>query len=382
MTLIAYTLNHERPFLVGDLIISSESANSSIQLLTNSIDITQYLDSGKAMPVELRQKLYIIRENICVALAGSVIDMKRFLEALTLRCSVYDVVDESHIHSFIQEYTDESLGNLAFVIISVTKTSSGKLKMGFFRFPEKSWSYTLSAIFEGAYACGSGKEGFLNEISAEMDFDASAVKGDIKRAISFNISFIARLLATERVSLFTVNKYWGGGFETILYDGQKFMKLDQIAYVVMQGQFGESGDVGIPVPTLVMYVEYYNDYLIICSFELKKCKREDFDNKVVIHCSDFEKFIHVVHRIDFISGVSDEELPSDFSFDTQRVAIGYAINTNDGGIIVPSLFYEGGLESVKFVNNEIEIVLSTVFLNKVRGGLKSVYENKLKRNPK
>ena len=82
-------------------------------------------------------------------------------------------------------------------------------------------------------------------------------KGNIYRAIAANYGYIAKLLAVERVSLHTIKKNWGGGFETIIFDGNEFIKLDEIAYITCYGQFDESGNIGLPFPQLIQYYKYF-----------------------------------------------------------------------------------------------------------------------------
>ena len=51
---------------------------------------------------------------------------------------------------------------------------------------------------------------------------------------------------------------------------QNLKKINEIAYVVSHGQFDISGDIGLPIPMLIMYYKYVNDILYIVSLEVHK----------------------------------------------------------------------------------------------------------------
>ena len=79
-------------------------------------------------------------------------------------------------------------------------------------------------IFETVSACGSGTKGFLNIIKQVGELHTRFEKGDFMRAVQTNTTLISKLLALERVSLYTLKENWGGGFEAAYYNGAKFEK--------------------------------------------------------------------------------------------------------------------------------------------------------------
>jgi len=90
MTLIATTKNFGHPFLVGDILLTSEDEKISINLPTNTIDINKYMEFPNGAPVGFCQKIYIIKKNVCVALAGRLNEMTLFLEELISFCSYFN----------------------------------------------------------------------------------------------------------------------------------------------------------------------------------------------------------------------------------------------------------------------------------------------------
>ena len=374
MTLIACTSNFKRPFLVGDLLISSSQARESIQLPTNTININEFLKPNNSYAVDLYQKIYIVNKNVCVALAGIVSEMTQFLKELTIRCSYYEKIEEANIREFIEEYDFKNkFTNSAFFIMLMANeetTISGKQ----FWYPLELWGSVKSEIFEEVYACGTGKDDFLYQASEDQKFEASTEKGNILRAVASNIGFIAKILATERISLNTINKNWGGGFETILFDGNSFIKLDQIAYVTNYSQFNEVGDIGIPIPQLILYYEYYKEVLFISSIEIKSWQNQkDNGDSIILTSNNYSANLFMAPRLDLEKG-SMIELPPSFSFQTYRVALGYTIISKSNGIFAPSYFSEGPEFNVIYEDTKfIQLTLSKKRIDLIRKSAKEVY---------
>ncbi|MES2648096.1 MAG: hypothetical protein V4717_14560 [Bacteroidota bacterium] len=375
MTLIASTLNYNRPFLLGDLLISSRGTTKSIQLPTNTIDVTQYLDTNTLLAVDLNQKVYIINENVAIALAGVVTEMTEFLKEFTIRCSYYEPIDEAGIRKFIEEYDYLNKFNKSSFFILLMKPEGNLISVKQFWYPEEPWKMTKSEIFEEVYACGTGKDDFLHNTTEQQQFDASSDKGDILRAIAANLGFIAKLLAVERFSLHTIKKNWGGGFETICFDGKSFIKIDEIAYVINYAQFDEDGNLDLPFPQLIQYYKYYKDTLFIVAIEVKKWERFENETEIVLTSNDCRVDIFPVSRLDLPVGCAIQS-PPNFSFLTHRLAMGYALITKDNKIFAPSLFMESNNMKVTYEDRKyVELIIDKRMSDLIRSKAKEVYPN-------
>ncbi len=375
MTLIASTLNYKRPFLLGDLLISSRGATKSIQLPTNTIDVTQYLDTNTSLAVDLYQKVYIINKNVAIALAGVVTEMTEFLKEFTIRCSYYEPIDEAGIRKFIEEYDYLTKFKKSAFFILLMKPEGNMISVKQFWSPKELWKTTKSEIFEEVYACGTGADDFLHHTYEQQEFEASCEKGDILRAISANLGFIAKLLAIERVSLHTIKKNWGGGFETICFDGNSFIKIDEIAYVINYAQFDENGNLDLPFPQLIQYYKYYKDTLFIVAIEVTKWGRAENETEIVLTSNDCRVDVFPVPRLDLPIG-SSIELPPSFSFLTHRLALGYALITKDNAILAPSLFMESNNMKVTYEDRKyVELIIDKKMSDLMRSKAKEVYPN-------
>lgn len=374
MTLIACTLNYKRPFLIGDLLVSSRDAKKSIQLPTNTIDITKYLPANNSFAVDLYQKIYIINSHTAIALAGNIMEMTSFLEEFKIRCSYYEFINEPEIRNFIADYDLENNFKESAFFILLMRREGNSILVNQFWSPNHLWSNVKSDIFEEVYACGTGKEEFLHQASEQQTFETTSEKGENFHATGANLNFIAKLLAAERFSLYTLKDNWGGGFETIFFNGHSFSKIDQIAYIICYAQFDEKGEFDLPFPQLIQYYQYHKDVLFITSIEIKNWRREENNDQIKLKSRNFQVAVFPVPRLDLKAG-SSIELPPSFSFYTQKLGFGYAIVKNNNGIFAPSTFIESSM-SVNYQDREyLELSLDKEMANFIKDGAKKAFPN-------
>jgi hypothetical protein len=105
MTLIATAINKKNiPFLISDLLISSDTGIANFQSPTNHFPINQYLPQDSTnKPESFSQKTYIINKDLCVMLAGSVYEMKNFLDDLIKYFNHHELT-RTHLFNFLNSY--------------------------------------------------------------------------------------------------------------------------------------------------------------------------------------------------------------------------------------------------------------------------------------
>ena len=141
-----------------------------------------------------------------------------------------------------------------------------------------------------------------------------------------NTTFVSRLLTIERVTLSNLHNAWGAGYEIAFFNGSSFKKIDNIAYVISHGEFNSTGDIGIPIPRLILYYNYYNDNLIITSVELYDITRSDSDAHMHFESTKFSVNVFLVPSIECKESDPPIEIPDDFSFSSSfSVSVGYGI---------------------------------------------------------
>jgi len=393
MTLIASTLNHQMPFLMSDLLWSSEQSNEPVRFPTNIFDPSPYLPADQEnKPIKLGQKMYFIKDKVCIVFAGLSEEILNFLTLMKHSFNGYDEITKEDIHRFLQKYKlHRNFRDSAFFIVHVKNSTATSIEVSQFYSPsetnmvdpvqlnteEGSWNIMYNDIYEKVSACGDGTKGFLNVIKQAGELRTRFQQGDFMRAVQTNTILIAKLLTLERVSLYTLKENWGGGFETAYYTGEKFEKIHEIAYVINHGQFDISGDIGLPIPILIMYYKYVRDVLYIVAVEVRKYAIRETGGFVTFTslAGDFLTTLYEVEGID-VANIEDYELPSDFSFITDKVSMGYSLITDKNVIYNPAFFNLGVGVSINFQQGKsIEISILKEFIEEIRNSSKEVFPN-------
>lgn len=175
---------------------------------------------------------------------------------------------------------DESWRHFSFLILVVDREVD---HLGVGRFMHGEWMAAESEIFGEVFAAGSGSFDFLVETKQKAKLRPSYPPDDISYTLQVNIMMLCKLLASERLTLTSVKKHWGAGFEMIYFDGKQFAKLDSITYVINQGIFNEVGDIPeVPVPGVILHYKYYGEALIITVIRTHKGTTQSTDTSYII----------------------------------------------------------------------------------------------------
>ena len=373
MTLIASTLNFKKPFLISDLVWSSSDINGPIIMPTNSFDLREHLPAEKEeIPIRLYQKMYFIKENTCIVFAGFSDEIKVFLTVFKHIFRNQEAISTHELHDFLNGYDLKTkFLDSAFFIMNVENLTEGSITVGQFNCPsitnvvdrtefivsEEDWNQMFHPIFDKVSACGTGAKGYLNIVNQDVFFHSKFEDGDFMKAVQTNATLIVKILALERVSLYTLKNNWGGGFETAYFNGLKFEKISNIAYIIFHNQFHSFGEIGLPLSILVMYYKYINDILYIITVEINKYETHETDshNIYIAYRSDYKLAIFEIEGLD-VDNIEEYDLPLELSFSTDKIAIGYSIVTKANTIFNPALFNLGPEIEVHFQQgNNIEL---------------------------
>src|SRR5690348_5099098 len=102
MTLIACTRNHNVPFLTSDILMSSRFGTENFKIPTNNFNVVPFLPTeNKYKPHSLAQKMYIVKNNVCVVFAGDEFEIRNFLREFRSWCNINTPVREEHIKQFL-----------------------------------------------------------------------------------------------------------------------------------------------------------------------------------------------------------------------------------------------------------------------------------------
>jgi hypothetical protein len=197
------------------------------------------------------------------------------------------------------------------------------------------WALLLK--YGEVHAYGSGAEGFLKLVEEKVYFKTGFDKDNFYSVLQMNLILTARLLALEKIDLYTLQQYWGAGFETAFFNGERFEKIDKVCYVIMQGEFNLGTESFFLFPKSVIFYKYYNNDLILISLEILDFTCEKEDSHVTLTCTK-ENFHYNYFTVPSIikENVHEESL-SNFSFQTNQIAFGFAIGNEDEKVF-PGLF--------------------------------------------
>lgn len=370
MTLIAHSLNHKIPSIVGDILISSTERQMPFFVPTRPDDISFHLneEGRKLYPSRFAQKTYIIRANLCIAMSGSVFEMKNFLVQLKLRCQYYNDVDftREHFEKFMEDFNmaenfSESsvfamlIDNLPDQSIYVHQMSYGN------------WQQTETLLFDSTGASGSGTSTYLKWIQEDVLFESSHEQGDAAYAIHTNNCLIGRLLAIERASIHTLKMNWGAGYELVFYDGANFFKCNSLCFVQFRGDFDEEGDLKELFPDNIIYNKYVEDVLVITSIEMQGGDYSDEKNLMTYHAHTTKTRLFQVPTIDNYREFSFDELSNTLSFNTNECTISYILLKDGESIFIPVIYVRDSSVEINYRQEEsLSIKLPISFCDRIR----------------
>lgn len=373
MSLIASTFSQELPFLLGDLLFSSKEGRPDFITPTQMPVYPMSEIYSEYKPMELYQKIYILRDNLALALAGNAYEMKEFICNLKLRLSIYEVLNDEVIKQFLLDFDlNENFSGSSMLMLLVLKQGSEMNYVN--RYSYGIWDRLENEHFGSVWASGSGAENFLFQFSTPVSFDADSPRGTVSHSITANLGLLAKWLAIEKSTGVTLRDHWGSGFEMIYFDGQKFVKFQEICFVIFEGRSDENGVTEVVYPSVVMYHFYENDTLFITSLKLEQGSCSQIENRIC-YCSDkAETTLFVVTPLDLPAGTAITT-KQNLSFEANTIAVGYSILNHNQGLFNPSYFLRDGAVSVKFNHGQsVEINVPFEINQQILSGGKAAFE--------
>jgi hypothetical protein len=174
---------------------------------------------------------------------------------------------------------------------------------------------------------------------------------------------LCKLLCSERVSLQSVKKYWGAGFEMVYLIRDGFRHFDGITYVINHAIFDNAGDIEIPIPEIIMHYRYAGDTLYITAINPLTGETEEKDNLIIIRYKKFNVRQFVVEPIySTLQEADKQNIHPGLSFTDEIVAMGYVIETHNGDFM-PASFNFSHEQVVEYKHNESLVITMQRELN-------------------
>lgn len=258
MTLIAITTNFNYPVMVGDILSTSDTIDKEISIPIFLKSVNNLLpQEQKFMPLKLRQKIYIINGLLSIALAGLEYEMKFFLIEMRNYFN-YKETTLANLEDFLNSFDYQEVANSSAIMLLADKNETGT--MMHYRFFGNTKVQNVP-YYETIIASGNGSEDFISE--ADFEGKMSSGENPLYDAIARNYLLLARVLLNERTTLETISNYWGAGFEMIYFNGNEFVKMDDITYVFWNGNLNlDTGQYEV-APNTILNFKYYDEVLAI-----------------------------------------------------------------------------------------------------------------------
>jgi len=338
MTMIACTINRNVPVVMADILISGDQQPEKFILPSHNENILDFMDSRADFhPVMLLRKIYISKSNVCVAFAGDVATIKKFLEDLVIFCKAHPSADAFAMQQFCFGYGLKPGDDIAFlmVVADIVNEEYRFLKMKY-----GDWNETQSPIFGDVMAAGSGAEDFILETMEAANYLSGFPQDSIEIALQSNVILLCRLLSLEHISLRNTKNYWGAGFEMVYLMRQGFTFFDNITYIINHAAFDNTGGMEIPIPAIIMHYQYVDETLVITAINPQQGTTEVKENFIIIRYTEFKVKQFIVDPIYGGKTVDTDAIAADTSFTANRIAMGYVITTPAGDFL-PASFNVG-----------------------------------------
>lgn len=256
MTLIALTVNQGYPVLMADILLSSTEGSG--MAVPTYVDGTEELFSNKERkPIGLRQKLYVINDRLAVALGGRFDQMYTFLNRIQ---EFYGRVnfDDNDLDDFITAFEKDEGKELLAIVIRSIKNANGI--PNFHVRTMGSISIADTEVFDRVFAGGSGVSSLMKFVNSTTSMRTDIQTTD--RFLTSNLSAIGYFLSTEMLDGKSLANLWGAGFEMIIFEDGKFVKLKEYTIVVMWCEFGKKIEFNA-APVRTMFFSYHDEVLMI-----------------------------------------------------------------------------------------------------------------------
>ena len=360
MTMIAMTLNRGVPIIIGDILISGNEKPPDFILPSRAEDILSYLSSDAEMhPVFLNRKIYIPKQNVCIAFAGNLSVIKSFIQDLTIFCNALDKVTATSMQNFLTGYGLTRGHGISFLML-VAEEVNGMFET--MTVTHGDWDKIISPLFGSVLSTGSGSDNFIEEVMEAAEFFSALPLEGVEIAAQANVILLCKLLSLERIGLKNVKRFWGAGFEMIYLVRGGFKHFDNITYVINHARFDGNGDIEIPIPEIIMHYRYIGEKLIITAIHPLKGETEIDGDAIIIRYKEFTERPFIAEPI-YCSGISDDgNSLIDPSFSSERVAMGYVIETRTGDFL-PASFNAGPELVVKYEYPDLLVITMHKELN-------------------
>lgn len=265
MTMISMTTNHGFPILIGDILVSSILADSNLPTPSFMEGIDLFTSASESRPYKLKRKLYVINDQLCVALGGNVAQMFSFLNSLNAFYS-HEIPTPNGLKDYLKSYSQDKIDKM-FAILILAEEVEGR-GIAFHPLLIGNIKQLKHPLFDLTFVGGSGISDFEIAINTFSQIYGEGNIDDENKALSQNLILLSIFLGHETASANSLINKWGAGFEIITYKNGKFTYVDDFTFVLVNGSYTKNEGLRI-VPFRIMKYTYMQELLIILANDFK-----------------------------------------------------------------------------------------------------------------
>jgi hypothetical protein len=323
MTLIALTVSGRVPMIIGDVLTTWSERGKNVEIPTFLGPIEHKLGvEQRNIPYSLKQKVYVIKDLISIALAGNVYQMTLFLKDLKDYFRFYEPTVANY-EKFIQSYDLGNISNCS-ILVCLLESINDTAQFSYYRYGQ--WYIAENSPENYSIATGTGTAKFLDT------FLNLNLKPSEPPHVASYLTMLSVLLTEERFTLNSIMEAWGAGYEIIWVQDKKFQKIDNLTIVIWDCNFNEDGTDLRCAPVLIFHYKYHEEILIINTFNGSEIARYG------VLPLDRKK-----------EDIDLDRIPGNVDFVSSLVISTLLIRHRDGTVSLPTLVTEpgDGVEAVK-----------------------------------
>lgn len=328
MTLVSVVNSHGNIVVVSDRAISDNYESNKI-LLPSTNDYT----NQPTTIVGYNVKTILVKEILCIGFSGIVYEIELLISDIE-DYFLHRPVNKDTLMEVFSELKDRYSCSAIYVL-----GAQGNHKDQILVLRSGYWIIDQSRIDLEIISSGSGAADWTSEV-LENFIIVEGELFDSKFSRQFVLQSCIKFLGNERITQEILSNGWGGGFDIIYYDDDKFKRLDNVAYAF----FGvDISNINTLTPLSIIHQGYSPGNAIIKHYEKRGFQTyviPELGNKTVFDdnvCSESIAYevISCIHLFKEKEHISD---------------IAVLFWDNDPSNVEPTLFTtrEGGIFGIKF----------------------------------
>lgn len=262
MSLASIIYGNGYPIIVSDRAISERGFMGKVILPSTGQE-----SIGDTPVVDFRVKSIIIKEILCVAFVGLVIEIERMCEIIVNHFHIHEVNKET-LGVFLSEMTHTedisvlfALGGPEFDQNKVMVACSGQ------------WLQDHTKDKLDVFASGSGASEWIRHLLEYHNYVASV--GDRLTDCKHRaLLACVRYMAKELYTIEQLMDGWGGGFDIIYYHDGQFHRYDEITYVYL---YARVENIDSPLIISINHNSYDNGNAIVVNID----RESNYNNCVI-----------------------------------------------------------------------------------------------------